>query len=88
MAWGPPITTVDMKGKIDRLKAEKGRGKIVKDLEDTYALIDSFIVCKNAKGTFYNELPELAKLYSAITGYEMTPEELAKAAERVTSAKA
>ncbi len=76
---------VDMKGKVDRLKAEKGRGKIVKDLEDTYALIDSLIVCKNARGAFYKELPEMAKLYSLVTGYDMTPEELAVAAERIST---
>ena len=67
--------SVDLKGKVDRLKAEKGRGKIVKDLEDTYALIDSFIVCKNARGTFYKELSDMAKLYGLVTGYEMTPED-------------
>ena len=30
--------TVDLKGKVDRFKAEKGRGKLVKDSEDIYAL--------------------------------------------------
>jgi aldehyde:ferredoxin oxidoreductase len=76
---------VDLKGKVDRLKAEKGRGKIVKDLEDSYALIDSFIICKNAKGTFYKELQDLAKLYSLVTGYDVTPEELTAAAERINT---
>ena len=76
---------VDLKGKVDRLKAEKGRGKIVKDLEDTYALIDSLIVCKNARGTFYKELQDMAKLYSLVTGYDMTPEELTTAAERINT---
>jgi aldehyde:ferredoxin oxidoreductase len=76
---------IDLKGKVDRLKAEKGRGKLVKDQEDVYALIDSFIVCKNAKGTFYKELPDLAKLYSLVTGYDMTPEELHTAAERINT---
>ena len=76
---------VDMKGKVDRFKAEKGRGKLVKDLEDTYALIDSLIVCKNSRGTFYKELPELAKLYNLVTGIDMTPEELSKAAERINT---
>ena len=56
--------TIDMTGKVDRLKAEKGRGKLVKDSEDIYALLDSFIVCKNAKGTFYKELADMAKLYT------------------------
>ena len=76
---------VDLKGKVDRLKAEKGRGKLVKDLEDTYALIDSLIVCKNARGAFYKELPDMAKLYSLTTGYDMTPEELTAAAERINT---
>jgi aldehyde:ferredoxin oxidoreductase len=76
---------VDMKGKVDRLKAEKGRGKLVKDLEDTYALIDSLIVCKNARGAFYKELPEMAKLYSLVTESDVTPEELSVAAERIST---
>jgi aldehyde:ferredoxin oxidoreductase len=75
--------TVDMKGKVDRLKAEKGRGKIVKDLEDIYNLIDSLIVCKNAKGTFYKEIEDMAKLYSNVTGAEVTAQDLALAGERI-----
>ena len=63
----------DISGKVDRLKAEKGRGKLVKDSEDVYALIDSLIICKNAKGTLYKELADMAKLYTLVTGYEMTP---------------
>jgi aldehyde:ferredoxin oxidoreductase len=76
---------VDMKGKVDRLKAEKGRGKIVKDLEDTFALLDSFIVCKNARGTFYKEFADMARLYGLVTGVEVTPEELMAAAERINT---
>jgi len=75
--------TIDLKGKVDRLKAEKGRGKLVKDAEDVYALIDSLIICKNAKGTLYKELADMAKLYNIVTGVEMTPEELSIAGERI-----
>ncbi len=75
----------DVKGKVDRLKAEKGRGKLVRDMEDVYALIDSFIVCKFSRGTYYKELPDMAKLYSLVTGYEMAPEELKKAGERINT---
>jgi aldehyde:ferredoxin oxidoreductase len=75
----------DVKGKVDRLKAEKGRGKMVRDMEDTYALIDSFIVCKFSRGTYYKELPDMAKLYSLVTGYDMTPEELKKSGERINT---
>ena len=75
----------DLSGKVDRLKAEKGRGKLVKDSEDVFALIDSLIICKNSRGTLYKELPDMAKLYTLITGYEMTPEELSLAGERINN---
>ena len=35
------VYALDIKGTVDRLKAEKGRGKIVKDHEDIYNVIDS-----------------------------------------------
>ena len=76
---------LDLKGKVDRLKAERGRGKLVKELEDIYSLIDSFIVCKNAKATFYKELAELSKLYALVTGNELPVEDLSASAERINT---
>jgi aldehyde:ferredoxin oxidoreductase len=76
----------DVKGKVNRLVAEKGRGKLVKDMEDTYNLIDSFVVCKFSRGTYYKELPDMAKLYSLVTGVDMTPEELKRCGERIQNA--
>jgi aldehyde:ferredoxin oxidoreductase len=76
----------DVKGKVNRLVAEKGRGKLVKDMEDVYNLIDSFIVCKFSRGTYYKELPDMAKLYTLVTGFEMTPEQLKQAGERIQNA--
>ncbi len=75
----------DVKGKVDRLKAEKGRGKMVRDMEDLYALIDSFIVCKFSRGTYYKELVDMAKLYRLVTGIEITPEDLKKSGERINT---
>ena len=75
----------DISGKVDRFKAEKGRGKLVKGSEDVYALIDSLIICKNSRGTLYKELPDMAKLYTLVTGYEMTPEELGLVGERINT---
>ncbi len=77
--------SMELKGKVDRLKAEKGRGKLVKDAEDIYALIDSLIICKNAKGTLYKKIEEMAKLYTLVTGIEMTAEQLGIAAERIST---
>jgi aldehyde:ferredoxin oxidoreductase len=76
---------LDLSGKVDRFKAEKGRGKLVKDSEDVFALIDSLIICKNAKGTLYKELADMAKLYTLVTGIEMTPEEFGIAGERISN---
>ncbi len=75
----------DVKGKVDRLKAEKGRGKMVRDMENLYALIDSLIVCKFSRGTYYKGLADMAKLYSLVTGIEMTGEELDKSGARINT---
>jgi aldehyde:ferredoxin oxidoreductase len=77
------VFTIDLKGKVDRLKAEKGRGKLVKELEDTFNLIDSFIICKNAKGTLYKEVEDLAKIYNTVTGQEVSVDDLKLAGERI-----
>lgn len=79
-AYGP-----DVAGKVNRFKAEKGRGKLVRETEDLYAIIDSLIVCKFSRGTYFEGYKDLAALYSAVTGIEMTPEELQKAGERINN---
>lgn len=76
----------DVKGKVNRLVAEKGRGKMVRDMEDIYNLIDSFVVCKFSRGTYYKELPDMAKLYTLVTGIDVTPEELKRCGERIQNA--
>jgi aldehyde:ferredoxin oxidoreductase len=75
----------DVKGKVDRLKAEKGRGKLVRDMEDTYALIDSLVVCKFSRGTYYKGLEDMARLYNLVTGIDMTADELKKSGERINT---
>ena len=75
----------DVKGKVDRLKAEKGRGKMVRDMEDNYAIIDSLIICKFSRGTYYKGLVEMAKLYNLVTGFDINAEELKKSGERINT---
>jgi aldehyde:ferredoxin oxidoreductase len=75
----------DVKGKVNRLKAEKGRGKMVKDIEDIYTIIDSLIICKFSRGTYYKEFEDLAKLYTLVTGFETTPEEMRLKGERINN---
>jgi aldehyde:ferredoxin oxidoreductase len=75
----------DVKGKVDRFKIEKGRGKIVMDGEDLYNVVDSLILCKFSRGVMYDGLKDMAKYYNLATGLEMSPEELIKAGERINN---
>jgi aldehyde:ferredoxin oxidoreductase len=75
----------DVKGKVNRLIAEKGRGKLVMGMEDSYSVIDSLVVCKFSRGTYYKEFEDMAKLYTVVTGHEMTPDELKRAGERINN---
>ncbi len=79
-AYGP-----DVSGKVNRFKAEKGRGKLVKETEDLYSIIDSIIVCKFSRGTYVKGFDDLAALYTAVTGIEISGEELRQAGERINN---
>ncbi len=79
-AYGP-----DVAGKVNRFKYEKGRGKTVKELEDLYTIIDSLIVCKFSRGTYYEGFKDLTKYYTLVTGIEMTPEALQLTGERLSN---
>jgi aldehyde:ferredoxin oxidoreductase len=75
----------DVKGKVNRFKIEKGRGKLVMDGEDLYNVIDSLILCKFSRGVYYDDLEDMTKYYTLATGIEMTPEELIQAGERINN---
>ena len=75
----------DVKGKFNRLKYEKGRAKAVKDIEDVYTIIDSLIICKFSRGTYYKEFEDLAKLYTLVIGWETTPDEMRLKGERINN---
>jgi aldehyde:ferredoxin oxidoreductase len=73
----------DVKGKVNRFKIEKGRGKLIADEGNMYNIIDSLIVCKFSRGTYYDGWKDLANYYTLATGIPMTPEIMAKAGERI-----
>ncbi len=75
----------DIKGSVDRYKLEKGRGKIVMDLEDQYNVIDSLILCKFSRGVYYDGLEDMARYYTLATGIKMSAEELQQAGERINN---
>jgi len=73
----------DVKGKVNRFKIEKGRGKMISDEGNMYNIIDSLIVCKFSRGTYYDSWKDLANYYTLATGLSMTPEEMTKSGERI-----
>jgi aldehyde:ferredoxin oxidoreductase len=75
----------DVKGKVNRFVIEKGRGKIVMTEEDVYNVIDSLILCKFSRGTYYDGLDDMAKYYTLATGIDVTAEDLRKAGERINN---
>jgi len=75
----------DVKGSVNRFKAEKGRGKLVREIEDLYTIIDSMIVCKFSRGVYPDAFGDLAKYYTLDTGIAMTPQELQKTGERINN---
>lgn len=72
----------DLKGKIDRFKADKKIGQIVKDREDLWAIVDSLILCKFIRGVL-STFDKLAELYTLVTGFKMTARRLREAGERI-----
>ena len=76
---------LDLKGTVDRFKFEKGRSKLVIEIEDLYTIIDSLIICKFSRGTYYEGFEDLAKYYTLATGISMTAEELRLAGERINN---
>jgi aldehyde:ferredoxin oxidoreductase len=75
----------DVKGKVNRFAIEKGRGKIIMENEDVYNVIDSLILCKFSRGTYYDGIEDMTKYYTLATGIDLTPEEFQQAGERINN---
>jgi aldehyde:ferredoxin oxidoreductase len=73
----------DVKGKVNRFKIEPGRGKMIVADGHAYNIIDSLIVCKFSRGTYYDGNKDLAKYYTLATGIPMAAEELDVIGERI-----
>jgi aldehyde:ferredoxin oxidoreductase len=63
---------LDAKGKFDRFAYDKPleRGQAIIDVENIYAIIDSFIICKFTRGV-YEDDDEMGKAYELVTGIPM-----------------
>ncbi|MGB9675999.1 MAG: aldehyde ferredoxin oxidoreductase family protein [Candidatus Bathyarchaeales archaeon] len=72
----------DLKGKIDRFKADKEYGKLVMERENLWAIFESLILCKFMRGAI-SAYEELSELYTLVTGIKMPPEKLREAGDRI-----
>ncbi len=72
----------DVKGKVDRFKADVGLGSTVKEREDAWAIMDSLILCKFIRSVC-STYEKFAELYMLVTGIQTSPEEMQKAGERI-----
>lgn len=69
---------------VDRFKTE-GKAALVKEFQDVFAVIDSMIVCKFSCFAVWDE--EYAEIISAVTGWDVSKDEVHKIGERIWNAE-
>jgi aldehyde:ferredoxin oxidoreductase len=77
----------DFSGEVDRLTADAGRGPLVAASEDFAAVLDSLIVCKFLRKCFTDFYRDGAELLSAVTGWDVSSEELQRIGTRIHTMK-
>jgi aldehyde:ferredoxin oxidoreductase len=77
----------DFSSRVDRLSVDDQRGRITMEGEDFSAVLDSLIWCKFLRKAFDDLYAESAEIYELVTGWEMTPEQLRQAGERINNLK-
>ena len=78
---------VDFSNKVDRRNATLESVRHAIDTEDRSALMDSLILCRFLRGVFVDFYEESATMLRAITGWDVTADELRATARRVVAAK-
>lgn len=71
----------------DRLQGSPEAARLAAETEDRAALLDSLILCKFLRGVFTDLWAESAELLHAVTGWNVTAEELRQTAQRIVTAK-
>ena len=78
---------VDFSDKVDRRHATLDSVRHAIDTEDRAALMDSLILCKFLRGVFTDFYAESAEMLRAVTGWDVTGDELRDTARRIVRAK-
>jgi len=78
---------VDFSNKVDRRRATLDSVRHAIESEDKAALMDSLILCKFLRGIFSDFYGEAAGMLRAITGWNITADELRETARRIVDTK-
>jgi aldehyde:ferredoxin oxidoreductase len=78
---------VDFSDRVDRKHATLDSVRYAIDTEDRAALMDSLILCKFLRGVFSDLYGESATMLRAVTGWDVTGDELHETARRIVAAK-
>ena len=77
----------DFSGAADRRNGDASSARQAIETEDRAALIDSLVLCKFLRGVFADLYAESAELLAAVTGWDVTANELREVAARVVNAR-
>jgi aldehyde:ferredoxin oxidoreductase len=77
----------DFSDKVDRRHATLDSVRHAIDTEDRAALMDSLILCKFLRGVFDDFHQEAAGMLRAVTGWDVTADELRETARRIIQMK-
>ena len=77
----------DLSGDLDRLDGGAAHVAAAVETEDRAAVMDSMILCKFLRGVFTDPFAEWAGLLAAVTGWDLTGDELRHTARRIVLAK-
>jgi aldehyde:ferredoxin oxidoreductase len=78
---------VDFSEKVDRRHATLDSVRHAIETEDKAALMDSLILCKFLRGVFTDFYGEAAGMLQAVTGWDVTADELRETARRIVATK-
>ena len=78
---------VDFSDTVDRRHATLDSVRHAIETEDKAALMDSLILCKFLRGVFTDFHAEAAEMLRAVTGWDVTADELRDTARRIVAAK-
>jgi aldehyde:ferredoxin oxidoreductase len=78
---------VDFSEKVDRRHVTLESVRHAIETEDKAALMDSLILCKFLRGVFTDFHAEAAEMLHAVTGWDVTADELRDTARRIVTAK-